>query len=197
MSFPETEESCDTIQQGILQLTQLCNIGGCKFTKDILAGIHSVSKPLNLTMKSKRTMLSSSAIQLVTVLSADLGPSFEPLVSLFVPTLLRLCIQTEKISRRLARACIFALIGNTLALRPSILPYLGELDESMALRLVAAEAILACLNSASFSVSNIAMDTRARLIEDVIELSAQNDRADVRKAAKDIFDAYKVHYPDR
>ncbi|OJA16602.1 hypothetical protein AZE42_12327, partial [Rhizopogon vesiculosus] len=38
----------------------------------------------------------------------------------------------------------------------------------MALRLVAAEAILAYLNSATFSDSNIAMDTRARLIEDVI-----------------------------
>ncbi|OAX37819.1 hypothetical protein K503DRAFT_719209 [Rhizopogon vinicolor AM-OR11-026] len=197
ISLPETEESCDKIQQGILQLTQLCNIGSCKFTTEMLAGIHSLSKPLKLAMKSEHTTLSSSAIQLVTALSAGLGPSFEPLVSLFAPTLLRLCVQTEKVSRRLAKACIFALIDNTLELRPSLLPYLGELDGSTALRLVAAEAILACLNSASFSVSNIAMDTRARLIEDVIELSAQNDRADVRKAAKDIFDAYKVPFPDR
>ncbi|OAX42343.1 hypothetical protein K503DRAFT_663674, partial [Rhizopogon vinicolor AM-OR11-026] len=167
------------------------------FTTEILAGIRSISKPLNLAMKSERTMLSASAIQLVTALSAGLGPSFEPIVSLFVPTLLRLCIQTEKVSRRIANACIFTLIDNTLELRPSLLPYLGELDESTALRLVAAEAILACLNSASFSVPNIAMDTRARLIEDVIELSAQNESVDVRKAAKDIFDAYKVVFPDR
>src|SRR5882757_1313041 len=116
ISLPETEQSCDRIQQGILQLTQLCNICSCRFTTEILAGIRSISKPLNLAMKSERTMLSASAIQLVTALSAGLGPSFEPIVSLFVPTLLRLCIQTEKVSRRIAKACIFALIDNTLEL---------------------------------------------------------------------------------
>src|SRR5882757_2552217 len=104
ISLPETEESCDTIQQGILQLTQLCNIGGCKFTTEMLAGIYSLSKPLNLAMKLEHTMLSSSAIQLVATLSAGLGSSFKPLVSLFVPTLLRLCVQTENVPRRLAKA---------------------------------------------------------------------------------------------
>ncbi|OAX33102.1 hypothetical protein K503DRAFT_553243 [Rhizopogon vinicolor AM-OR11-026] len=197
MSLTETEESCDKIQQGILDLTERYDIGGCKVTTEVLASIRSLSKPLSIVMKSERTMLSCSAIELVTAFAAHLGPSFEPLVSLFVPTLLELCVRTDQVLRTLAKACIFALIENTLTLRPSLLPYIAELDESAALRSLAAGGILACLNSASFSLPNIPSDTRARLIEDVIELNARGHRADIRTAGKDISDTHKVYSPDR
>ncbi|KAG1732186.1 clasp N terminal-domain-containing protein [Suillus paluster] len=195
VSLEETEESWDKIEQGIMQLTQCCNNGGCDFATEMVAGIRSLSRPLNHAMNSERSRLSGSTIELVNALLAGLGPSFEPLVSLFMPTLLGLCGRTNKVFTNRAKACILAVIENTQL--PSLLPYLADSlnHKSVLLRLVAAEGILACLNC--FNPPDIEKDTRARLIEDVIKLSARDASADVRRAGKMIFEAYKALLPDR
>lgn len=195
VSLEETEESWDKIEQGIVQLTQCCNNGGCNFPTEMVAGIRSLSRPINHAMNSERSRLSGSAIELVNALLAGLGSSFEPLVSLFMPTLLGLCGRTNKVFTNRAKACILAVIENTQL--PSILPYLADslTQKSAFLRLVAAEGVLACLNC--FNPPDIEKDTRARLIEDVIRLTARDASADVRRAGKMIFEAYKALLPDR
>jgi len=146
-------------------------------------------------MNSERSRLSGSTIELLTALLAGLGPSFEPLVALFMPTLLGLCGRTNKVFTSRAKACMLAVIEHTQS--PSLLPYLAESvnHKSAFLRLVAAEGVLACLNC--FNPPDIEMDTRARLIEDVIKLTARDASADVRRAGKMIFEAYKALLPDR
>ncbi|OJA14492.1 hypothetical protein AZE42_04438 [Rhizopogon vesiculosus] len=195
VSLEETEESWDKIEQGFVQLTECCNNGGCEFAAEMVAGIRSLSRQLNHAMNSERSRLSGSAIELVTTLLAGLGPSFEPLVSLFLPTLLGLCARTNKVFTSRAKACIFAVIENTQS--PSLLPYLAESvnHKSTFLRLVAAEGVLACLNC--FNPPDIEKDTRVRLIEDVIRLTARDASADVRRSGKKIFEAYKALLPDR
>ncbi|KAG1807613.1 clasp N terminal-domain-containing protein [Suillus subaureus] len=195
VSLEETEESWDKIEQGIVQLTQCCNNGGCDFATEMVAGIRSLSRPINHAMNSERSRLSGSAIELVNALLAGLGSSFEPLVSLFMPTLLGLCGRTNKVFTSRAKACILAAIENTQS--PSILPYLADslTQKSAFLRLAAAEGVLACLNC--FNPPDIEKDIRARLIEDVIKLTARDASADVRRAGKLIFEAYKALLPDR
>lgn len=195
VSLEETEESWDKIEQGIVQLTQCCNNGGCDFATEMVAGVRSLSRPINHAMNSERSRLSGSAIELVNALLAGLGSSFEPLVSLFMPTLIGLCGRTNKVFTSRAKACILAVIENTQL--PSILPYLADslTQKSAFLRLVAAEGVLACLNC--FNPPDIEKDTRARLIEDVIKLTARDASADVRRAGKMIFEAYKALLPDR
>lgn len=195
VSLEETEESWDKIEQGIVQLTQCCNNGGCDFATEMVAGIRSLSRPINHAMNSERSRLSGSAIELMNALLAGLGSSFEPLVSLFMPTLLGLCGRTNKVFTSRAKACILAVIENTQL--PSILPYLADslTQKSAFLRLVAAEGVLACLNC--FNPPDIEKDTRARLIEDIIKLTARDASADVRRAGKMIFEAYKALLPDR
>ncbi|KAG2145952.1 clasp N terminal-domain-containing protein [Suillus bovinus] len=195
ISLEETEESWDKIEQGIVQLTQCCNNGGCDFTTEMVAGIRSLSRPINHAMNSERSRLSGSAIELVNALLAGLGSLFEPLVSLFMPTLLGLCGRTNKVFTGRAKACILAAIENTQL--PSILPYLADslTQKSASLRLVAAEGVLACLNC--FNPPDIERDTRARLIEDIIKLTARDASADVRRVGKLIFEAYKALLPDR
>ncbi|KAG1742859.1 clasp N terminal-domain-containing protein [Suillus lakei] len=195
VSLEETEESWDKIEQGIVQLTQCCNNGGCDFTAEMVAGIRSLSRPINHAMNSERSRLSGSAIELVNALLDGLGSSFEPLVSLFMPTLLGLCGRTNKVFTSRAKACILAVIENTQL--PSILPYLADslTQKSAFLRLVAAEGVLACLNC--FNPPDIEKDTRARLIEDVIKLTARDASGDVRRAGKKIFEAYRALLPDR
>ncbi|OJA17922.1 hypothetical protein AZE42_03468 [Rhizopogon vesiculosus] len=194
VSIPETEESWSQIEQGIVQLTECCNIGGCNFPEEIIAGIRSMSRHLNHAMKSERSRLSGSAIECVTAQSARLGPLFEPLIPLFMPTLLGICARSNKVFTRRAKACIFAIITHTSS--PSILSFLAKsLDrKSTSLRLVAAEGVLTYVKSSNTPM--IANDSRARLVENIIRVTAEDASADIRTAGKALFEAYRARLPD-
>ncbi|OAX39264.1 hypothetical protein K503DRAFT_865544 [Rhizopogon vinicolor AM-OR11-026] len=195
VSLQETEESWSTIEQGILKLTECCNSYGYESVTEIIAGIRSLSRPLNSAISSKRTKLSGAAIKLVTDLLAGLGPAFEPLVSLFILSLLGHCSQTNKVLTRRAKACVFAMIRGTQS--SSILPYLAESanHKSASLRLVAAEGVLVYLNCVKpLDIENDSCHDR--LLEDVIKMTARDANVEVRKAGAKMVDAYKALLPD-
>jgi hypothetical protein len=150
----------------------------------MVAGIRVLSIPLKDAMNSERSRLSGSALDLVTVLSGGLGPAFDPLVALFMPTLLGLCARTNKVFAKRTKACIFAVIENTRL--SSILPYLTESvhNKSISLRLAALEGILTCLTC--FDPLD---DTCASLPEEAIKLTARDVSVDVRGADEKIVQA--------
>ncbi|OJA17825.1 hypothetical protein AZE42_06151 [Rhizopogon vesiculosus] len=182
--------SWDQLEQCIVRLTGCSNNGGCAFETEMVAGIRSLSTLLNNAINSERSRLLTAATELISSLSAGLGPAFEPLISLFFPALLGLCARTNTVFARRAKACIFNVIENTRS--PSLLSYLTESvsHKSTSLRLVAAKGVLACLN---FKPLN---DARAHLIEEVIKSTSQDARADVRKAGEKILHVYKALLPD-
>ncbi|KAF8554713.1 hypothetical protein OG21DRAFT_1496817 [Imleria badia] len=195
VSLDETEDTWDTIAQGVLHITRLSTNGGCEFPSDMVAGIRSVSRPLNSALNSERSRLSGAAVELLTSLATGLGSSFDPLVSIFFPTLLALCGRTNKVFTSRARACILAIVQHTRL--PSLLPHLAEMakHKSAFPRLTAAESILACLNC--FNPPDLEKETRAHVVEHFIKLTARDASADVRKASKDVFNAYKTLMPAR
>jgi hypothetical protein len=195
LTLTETEESWDTIAQGISRLTNLCNHGAYDFPAELGALIRTLSRPLNNAMCSERSRLSGAAIDLLSALASGLGNGFEPLLPLFFPTLLVLCTRTNKVFITRARMCIHALIENCQL--PAILPYLLEAskDKSVSLRITAAEGMLACLNC--FNPPDLEKEVRARLIEDVVRATARDASADVRKLSRKVFEAYKVLFPER
>ncbi|OAX43183.1 hypothetical protein K503DRAFT_210722 [Rhizopogon vinicolor AM-OR11-026] len=190
VTIQETNDSWGTIEQGILQLTECCKNGGCQFVTEMIIGVRSLSRPLICAINSSRSRVSGSAIDLISALVAGLGPSFEPLVSLFFPSLLRLCAQTSRSFTRRAKACVFAVIRGTQS--PSLLPYLAEFlhHKTASLRLVAAEGVLASMNC----VNPIHIERHSRILEDIIRLTAQDASADVRKAGAEISLAYKDRF---
>ncbi|OJA10470.1 hypothetical protein AZE42_10899 [Rhizopogon vesiculosus] len=189
----ETNDSWSTIEQGILHLTECCKNGGCESTAEMITGVRSLSRPLISAINSSRSRVSGSAIDLISALVAGLGPSFEPLISLFFPSLLGLCAQTSRLFTCRAKACVFAVIRGTQS--PSLLPYLAEYlhHKSASLRLVAAEGILTYMDC----VNPIHIDHHAHIIEDITRLTARDASADVRKAGAEISVAYKALLPDR
>lgn len=95
-----------------------------------------------------------------------------------------------------AKECVFAVIRDTQS--PSILPYLAESasHKSASVRLVAAEGVLAYLNS--FKTPAIKITTHlARLLGDVMKSTLRDVSADVRKAGAKIFEIYKTLLPHR
>ncbi|OAX40755.1 hypothetical protein K503DRAFT_864372 [Rhizopogon vinicolor AM-OR11-026] len=116
--------SWNTVEEAIVDLIEFSNYGGCKYPITMVAGILSLSKSLIDALNSEHSSLSSSTIELITSLSEGLGPAFEPLISIFMPNLLGLCAQTNKVFASRAKACIVSVIKHTQS--PSILPYVAE-----------------------------------------------------------------------
>ncbi|KAI6149998.1 clasp N terminal-domain-containing protein [Pisolithus thermaeus] len=195
VTLTETEDSWDVITDGLSSLITICHNGGCDHASDMVSGIRSLSRPLNSAMNSERSRLSGTAVDLVSALAVSLGSSFEPLVSLFVPTLLGLCGRTNKVFTSRAKSCILTIIEHTQL--PSILHYLADMatQKSALQRLIAAEAVLACLNC--LNPPDLEKEVRARLVEDFIKVTARDASPDVRKASKQIFGAYKTLMPAR
>jgi hypothetical protein len=195
LALTESEDSWDTIAKGVTRLTYLCQNGACDFPPELTAFIRSFSRPLNNAMCSERSRLSGAAIDLQCALASGLGAELEPLLPLFFPTLLTLCTRTNKVFITRARTCILAFIETTQL--PAILPYLSEAskDKSVSLRITAAESVLACLNC--FNPPDLEKEARARLVEDVIRVTARDASADVRKVSRKVFEAYKALLPGR
>ncbi|OAX32200.1 hypothetical protein K503DRAFT_805412 [Rhizopogon vinicolor AM-OR11-026] len=57
VSFQETGAFCDTIEEGILNLTKISNHGACKFTTEVVAGIHSLQNPQQRSANHKSANL--------------------------------------------------------------------------------------------------------------------------------------------
>lgn len=195
LCLAENEDSWDTIAQGMARLTSLCNAGGCDLPTELISFLRSVSRPIIGAMTSERTRLSGVAIELISVVASGLGRTFEPLLSLFFPTLLMLCSRTNKIILNRARTVILTIIETTQL--PSILPQLLIClkDKSASLRLTVAEATLTCMNC--FNPPDLEKDARAKEIETIIRAVATDANADVRKVGIRVFEAYKIVLPGR
>ncbi|KAJ8581368.1 hypothetical protein M405DRAFT_925434 [Rhizopogon salebrosus TDB-379] len=157
----------------------------------MVAGIRALSTQLNHAISSERSRLSGTAIELVTALLAGLGHSFAPLITLFLPTLIGLCARTNKVFTKRAKTCVLAVIQGTQSQSPLPILVRSLAHKSPAVRLVAAEGILAYLNRPAVDV------TRVRLLEEAIKLTSRDASAEVRKTGTKIFEAYKAILPER
>ncbi len=144
---------------------------------------------------SERSRLSAAALECMATLAAGLGPSFDPLVPLFIPTLLSLCSRPNKVFISRAKATIRTIIDQTQLI--SLLPYfVGALrDKSVTLRLIAIESVLACVQC--FNPPDLEKEARARDVENAIKLTATDANADVRRVSREVFNAYKILLPTR
>jgi hypothetical protein len=195
LSQNETEESWDSIARSISELTALCQEASCDFPIEVVATARSLSRSLNSAMNSERTRLSGAAIDLIGVLASCLGANMEPLLPIFLPTLLNLCARTNKVFVTRSRTSILTIIESCQL--PAILPYLLQSfkDKSVSLRLTAIEGVLACMNC--FNPPDLEKEGRAQEIESAIRLAARDASADVRKISRKVFEAYKVLLPGR
>ncbi|KAI9507453.1 clasp N terminal-domain-containing protein [Russula earlei] len=195
LSLPETDETWDMIGNALLRIIALSKGGACEFPTILTSSIRSIYRSITSAATSERSRLSATAVECIAALATGLGSSFDPLVPLFIPTLLSLCSRPNKVFISRAKATIQTIIDQTQLI--SLLPYfVGALrDKSVTLRLVAIESLLACVQS--FNPPDLEKDARARDVENAIRLTATDASADVRKISRHVFDAYKILLPTR
>jgi hypothetical protein len=195
ISLAETEETWDTISNALLRIVALSKGGACDFPTTLTSSIRSMYRSIASAAASERSRLSATAVECIAALASGLGPSFDSLVPLFIPTLLSLCSRPNKVFISRAKATIQTIIGQTQLI--SLLPYfVGALrDKSVTLRLIAIESLLACVQC--FNPPDLEKDARARDVENAIRLTATDASADVRRISRQVFDAYKILLPAR
>ena len=195
LSLAETDETWDTIGNALLKIIALSKGGACDFPTILTSSIRSMHRSIISAVASERSRLSATAVECISVLATGLGPSFEPLVPLFVPTLLSVCSRPNKVFISRARTTLQTIIDQTQLI--SLLPYFTRAlrEKSATLRLIAIESLLACVQC--FNPPDLERDARAREIEGAIRLTATDANADVRKVSRHVFDAYKILLPAR
>jgi hypothetical protein len=146
-------------------------------------------------MNSERTRLANIAVDLLTVIAPPLGNEFEPLISIFVPTLIRLLGRTNKVFVSRAKAGLQAIISNCP--HPRILIELRVMvtDKSAPLRVIVVGAVLQCLSEWDWSMPAFA--SKVGEVESVIRATGTDSNVDARKTARQVFDLYKQMFPDR
>ncbi|KAK1230967.1 hypothetical protein PQX77_005941 [Marasmius sp. AFHP31] len=192
IALPETEESWENIARSISSLTILIRDG---MPDEIIDALREFSRNITNALRSERTRLCGPAMELISAVSSELGMSFEPLLPIYFPVLLNLCARTNKVIGNRARATVFSVIENTQL--PAVIPYLFQniKDKSTTLRLVAAESTITCLTG--FDPAELQKESRSQDIEAIIKATSRDANADVRKAGKRAFNAYKVILPNR
>ena len=104
-------------------------------------------------------------------------------------------MRSNKVFSARGKACVIEIIGSTRL--PGILTYLlnSVKDKSVIMRLAAAEAALACLNTCD--PEELVKGVRQGEIESIIKATIQDASSDIRKTSRKMFEAYTILNPDR
>ncbi|KAG8747148.1 hypothetical protein FRC10_002197 [Ceratobasidium sp. 414] len=200
---PETEENWEKISRAIQTIGALTRGGATDLDVEYVKEIRSFSgmlltshaKQLSEQMNSERTRLANVAVDLLTTIAPPLGNKFEPLIPLFVPTLIKLLGRTNKVFLSRATAGLQSIISSCPHPRILVELRIMATDKSAGLRVIVAGAILQCLSEWDWSVSSFA--AKVGEIESFIRSTGTDSNVEVRKIARKTFDLYKQMFPDR
>lgn len=149
-----------------------------------------------MKMLSDRSRLSGTATELLTVIGARLGAKFEPLIPLYIPSVLKLCTRSGKIYINRAQNCLklfaaFCRVPPFVALLKDSIT-----DKSVTLRFAATDALHDLLST---SVRD-GLPRRGKWVEDVetmIKTTATDSSPETRKMSRRVFVSYAQLWPER
>lgn len=191
----ESEDTWNTIAKGLETLKRIVERNSSVLPDELILALRSQEQAINSAVSSERSRLSGHAIDLLATSVMELGNAFNPLLPLFVPTLLTLSSRPNKVFVNRARTCLKTIISSTQS--PWLLPFLAQHahDKAVSVRLTVVEAALTYLNCAN--PPDVQKEARAKEVELLIKTAAVDANADVRKYGRQMFDAYKVLLPER
>ncbi|KAI0691772.1 clasp N-terminal domain-containing protein [Cytidiella melzeri] len=195
LSLQESEDTWGTIAAALETFKRVVERSSSEVPQDIVTALRSQARAINNSITSERSRLSGTAVDLLAASATELTSYFDPLLPLFVPTLLALSSRPNKVFVSRARACLNTIISSTQS--PAIIPFLVPHlhDKSVSLRLTLAEAALTCLNCAN--PPDLQKESRAKEVEFLIKATAVDADGDIRKYGRKLFDSYKILLPER
>ncbi|KAI0085118.1 clasp N terminal-domain-containing protein [Irpex rosettiformis] len=195
LSLKESEDTWGAIANALVTLKQAIQHNSTELPDKLVVTLRAHAQAINNAATSERSRLSGHALDLLSTSVIELGNTFDPLLSLFIPTLLTLSSRPNKVFVSRARDCLNTIVSCTQS--SVVLPLLVHHihDKSTSVRLTVAETALTYLNCAN--PPDVQREARAKDVELLIKAAAVDANADVRKYGRDLFDAYKVLLPER
>lgn len=140
--------------------------------------------------------MSAAVLDCISVVAPRMGSDFEPLVSIYIPPILRLSNRANKVYVTRSQAVITLVIG--FCHIPSILPHLVTACKESKIatgRTIAIEGVLRALNKWDWSQKEIR--SKVTNVEEMIRLTGRDKDAGIRQISRQVFEAYKNIFPER
>lgn len=188
----ETEHTWQKIERALLHIQAITRGGATKYP-EFVSLLKDSADPINNALLSERTKLSGTAGDLLNSIAPRMAERFEPLVGMFVPTLLLICARTNKIAVKRAEKSLHFIVRHCRA--PSVVGYLKEAvrDKSQGLRAVAVGTLVLVLEC----TEKERLTRRVGDIEGCIKSGATDSHAEVRQLTKRLFELYVSVWPER
>ncbi|EST05788.1 CLASP N-terminal domain protein [Kalmanozyma brasiliensis GHG001] len=189
---PETEHTWQKIERALLHIQAITRGGAPKYN-EFVALLKEAAGPINNALLSERTKLSGTAGDLLNSIAPRMAERFEPLVPVFVPTLLLICARTNKVAVKRAEKSLHFVIKHCAP--PSVVSYLREAikDKGQGLRAVAAGTLVLVLEH----TEKDRLTRRVADIEACIKSGATDSNPEVRQTTKRLFELYVSIWPER
>ncbi|KAH6914153.1 endo-1,3(4)-beta-glucanase chain A [Coprinopsis sp. MPI-PUGE-AT-0042] len=195
LTLPDSEDTWEKVAKALVAVKQACEERRFDDASEVAHAVKTLNSSMVTAMNSERTRLCLSALDLVDAVAVACEVKFEPLISVFLPSLLALCGRTNKVILNKTRKCITNIVEVT-QIASTLSYFLPPLSEkSVTIRLVAVEGALACVKCSN--PPDLEKESRASEIESIIRKAARDASADIRKVGREIFTAYKILLPDR
>ncbi|KAJ9478702.1 CLASP_N domain-containing protein [Pseudozyma hubeiensis] len=188
----ETEHTWQKIERALLHIQAITRGGATKYP-EFISLLKDAADPINNALLSERTKLSGTAGDLLNSIAPRMAERFEPLVGMFVPTLLLICARTNKIAVKRAEKSLHFIVRHCRA--PGVVGYLKEAvrDKSQGLRAVAVGTLVLVLEC----TEKERLARRVGDIEGCIKSGATDSHAEVRQLTKRLFELYVSVWPER
>ena len=193
----ETEDTWQRLDKALAKLEQITKGGGYKLDNFVpLIKDKLISRPIINSLLSERTRISGTAADLLNSVAPRLAERFEPLVPVFVPSLLTICARTNKVAYKRAQKTL-ALICTYCHVPWALLPLLREAakDKVGGLRVVAVECAVVLLQNCDRD--RISRRSGAENIEEIIRVTARDASNEVRTWTKQLFGIYETSLTER
>ncbi|CBQ70986.1 conserved hypothetical protein [Sporisorium reilianum SRZ2] len=188
----ETEHTWQKIERALAHIQAITRGGATKYA-EFVALLKDAAAPINNALLSERTKLSGTAGDLMNSIAPRMAERFEPLVSVFVPTLLLICARTNKVAVKRAEKSLHFIVKHCRP--PSVVAYLKEAikDKGQGLRAVAAATLEVVLEH----TEKERLARRVGDIEACIKSGATDSNPEVRQTTKRLFELYVSIWPER
>lgn len=189
---PETEHTWQKIERALLHIQAITRGGATKYP-EFVSLLKDASSPICNALLSERTKLSGTAGDLLNSIAPRMAERFDPLVSVFVPTLLLICARTNKVAVKRAEKSLHFIVKHCRP--PAVVGYLKEAirDKGQGLRAVAAATLVVVLDN----TEKERLQRRVADIEGCIKSGATDSNVEVRQTTKVIFERYVGMWPER
>lgn len=223
LSKTETEDTWLTHDAALHRLTALVRGGACKspLSTPFLAHFKEpqVVEKVCIALASERTRLSATALEVLSA-TARLGPLWESLIPLYIPSVVKLLGRANKLYVTRASGTLRSLIRNTRCSGLVAVLAPGIDSPSLTVRLGCAEAVLCCLGGTpekdtagseewekvareGLGVEKGGLDKKNGLalgpngIEGLVKKGGADRDPKVRSMCKRVWEIYRREWPDR